>query len=60
MSATQKQTKTAATLPATSGRWAPITRGKTAPRVVAWIEVFATAGGDWVTIPGHSRYYTAA
>ena len=36
--------------------WAPIKRGKAAPVVVAWIEVFwAPALGRYVTIPGASR-----
>jgi hypothetical protein len=43
-------------LPATRGRWSPIVKGRTAPRVVAYIEVFRTRGDAWVTIPGTSRF----
>jgi hypothetical protein len=38
--------------------WAPIKRGRTAPTVVAWIEVFwAPTLGRYVTIPGASRFH---
>ena len=46
-------------LPTTTGRWAAITRGKTNPQIVAWIEVFKTRDGVEVTIPGVSRYVPA-
>lgn len=45
-------------LPATKGEWRPIVQGKGTPteRVTGWLEVFRTAGGERVSIPGASRY----